>query len=359
MSRERESLQRQVALVSYGSSFLRNKLALQDWYQHGIFFGAPQQFRDRTGNALLAGDIALWLANLAQGGATRLSLHPVEALGIEPPPALGQNRHVVAVHYPDRYQLWAAGVEQAAWKAGGQGLPNAAAYAGDVDCYVCVEERPGRLDVPHTDWKKLAAAIAADLEMPVPSGSVPVEPFIAFNRKSESWAEKPLFVATGADSLAHRVLATLDRARGKFEHDNHPKNENSDYPYLDEERAAAVDHWKARLDSWMIEVQLRAANIDNGSAVRHQDEAPFARLQPPPPPRQPAAATHEEAPNHETPAVATVPPAKGKWTDRIGMVVGIAVLSLFVLALAKVISHFPWLALVFALPWAPYMHYKD
>ena len=43
----------------------------------------------------------------------------------------------------------------------------------------------------------------------------------------------------------------------------------------------------------------------------------------------------------------------------IGLVVGIGPLSLFILALAKVIGFFPWLAVLFALPWALYMHYKD
>ena len=337
MGRDRESLQRQVALVSYGSSFLRNKLALNDWYQHEIFVGAPQQFRDRGNNALLAGDIPLWLANLAQGGATRLSLHPVEALGIEAPPALGESRQVVAVHYPDRYQLWAAGVEQAAWKAGDHSLLNAAAYAGEVDCYVCVDERPGQLDLPHTDWKKLAAAIAADLEMPVPSGSVPA-------------AEHPLFVATDADSLAHDVLATLDRAQAKFENDTHPKNENSNYQYLDEESAAAVDHWGARLNKWIREVLLRAANIEGGSAVRHEDEPLVRLVQAQHPPKSVAASAPAEPVSQA--------PATGKWVNRAGVAIAFVVLSVLVVAIAHIIARFPWLAVLIVLPWVLYIQQK-
>jgi len=336
MSRDRESLQRQVALVSYGSSFLRNKLALKDWYQHGIFFGAVQQFRDRAGSALLASDFALWLAWLVQGGATRLSLHPVEVLGVEAPPALDQSRQVVAVHYHDRYQLWAVVVEQAAWKDGGQNLANAAA-AADVDCYVCVDERPGQLDVPRTDWKSLAAAIAADLEMPVPSGSVPA-------------AKKPPFIAIGADSLAHRVLATLVRARGQFENDIHPKNENSSYQHLDQEGAAAVDHWGARLDSWIREVQLRAANIANEDAVGHE-QASLVRLVQAPPQQPTVAACAPAEPVSQAPAT-------GKWGKRAGMAIACVVLSVLVVAIAHIIARFPWLAAVIVLPWVLYMQQK-
>ncbi len=358
MSHHNEPIQRQVALVSYGSNFLRKDLALEDWYQHGVFFGARLQFRDRASNALLADDFTLWLAILAQGGAMRLSLHPAEVLGIDAPPALDRSRQVVAVHYPDRYQLWAVGEERPAWDGGDKYIPNAATYAGDVDCYLCLGERQGQLDVPHTDWQKLAKAIATDLDRPVPSGSVPAGPFFAYTGESAPWAKMPLFVATGADSLAHRVLATLEREQGTFDNDTNPKNDSSYFQHLDEEGAAAVVHWGQRLDSWIAEVLLRAANIDHGITGR-QDQAAFVRLQPPPPAPQAAPAAVSDAPNQQVPVTEGAPPAKNKWTNRIGMTVGIAVLSLFILALAKVISFFPWLAVLIALPWALYMHYKD
>ena len=53
-----ESIFRQVALVSYGTKFLSDKLALENWYQHGIFFGARLQFRALADNALLADDFS-------------------------------------------------------------------------------------------------------------------------------------------------------------------------------------------------------------------------------------------------------------------------------------------------------------
>lgn len=358
MRRGREAIQRQVALVSYGSRFLRKKLALEDWYQHGIFFGARLQFRDRAGNALLADDFTQWLTVLAQGGATRLSLHPAAALGIEAPQTLGLDGHVVAVHFADRYQLWAAGEERAAWDVAGQGIPNAAGHAGAVDCYLYVDERPGALDVPYTEWKKLAAAIAADLDRAVPSGSVPAEPFCAETRESASWAKMPLFVATGADSLAHRVLATLDREQGIFANDMNPKNDNGSFQHLDEAGATAMLHWGERLDSWIIEVQLRAANIDGGPAARHSEE----RLVRPPLPPEPTPA-QAEAPLPATPislapVTETPPSAEGKWTRRIGLAIAIAVLCVLIIALAHIIARFPWLAVLIGLPWALYMQQK-
>jgi len=335
--REQESLQRQVALVCYGSGFLRKKLALEDWYQHGIFFSARLQFRDRAGNALLADDFTLWLATLAQAGATHLSLHRAVVLGIDAAKELDRSRHVVAVHYPDHYQLWAVGDERAMWRAGGPRIPDAANYAGDVDCYLYLGERSGKLDVPHTDWKKLAAAIADDLEAPVPSGEVPAAPFCVEIRESASWSKMPLFVATGADSLAHRVLATLVRKQGQFAYDTNPKNENGFYQHTDEAGAAAMQHWGERLDSWIDEVLLRAANIGSGTSTQHGEE----RLASPPPPPAPLSLA----------PVAEAPPAgEGKWTRRIGLAIAIAALSLLVLAFAHIIARFPWLAAVIGAP---------
>lgn len=354
MRRDQQSFQRQVALVSYGSSFLRKELALDDWYRHGVFFDARLQFRDMASKALLADDFTLWLGILAQGGATRLSLHPAETLGVQAPHALDRNRQLVAVHYPDRYQLWAAGDERAAWDAGGQDIPNAANYGGDVDCYLCVEERQGKLDIPATDWKMLAAAIAADLEISVPSDWAPAGPYFSHTGDGAAWAKMPLFVANGADALAHAILATLDREQAKYDNDTHPKNDNSYFQHLDEEGAAAVCHWGDRLDRWIGEVLLRAANIDPG-ANGSRAEATLTRQLAPPPPYQPAPAAVGGAQAGQTSA----PQADGKWTNRLGMAVGIVVLSLFILALAKIVAHFPWLAVLIALPWALYMHYKD
>jgi len=345
--REQESLQRQAALVSYGSAFLRKKLALEDWYRHGIFFGARLQFRDRAGNALLADDFTTWLATLAQAGATHLSLHPAAGLGIEAVQALDRGRHAVAVHYPDRYQLWAVGAERAAWHASGQRVPDAANYAGDVDCYLYAGEWPGKLDVPHTDWKKLAAAIADDLETPVPSGEVPAAPFCVDVRESASWSKMPLFVATGVDSLAHRVLATLVRKEGQFAYDANPKNENNFYQHTDEAGAAAMQHWGERLDSWIDEVLLRAANIGSATSTQHAAERVAG---PPPPAPAPVAPPAPAAPLSLAPAADSPPAGEGKWTRRISLAIAIAALSLLVLAFAHIIARFPWLAVLIGVP---------
>ncbi|KRB97045.1 hypothetical protein [Duganella sp. Root198D2] len=346
MSYDFELIQRQVALVSYGSRFLRKKLALEDWYRHGIFFGARLQFRDRAGNALLADDFTRWLDVLAQAGATGLSLHPVELVGIEVPQTLARCTQVVAVHYPDRYQLWAVGTERGAWEAGG--------CAGNVDCYLFVAERPGGLDVPNTDWKKLAKAIAADLDTPVPSDGVPAAPFCVEARESAPWSKMPLFVATGADSLAHRVLATLDRRQGQFANDMNPKNDNSHFQHLDETGAAAMQHWGERLDSWIGEVLLRAANIDHGSVESHKEE----RLHGAPTPLDQVPAAAPPAPLSLPPVAEMPPPAERKWTRHIGLAIAIAVLSVLVIAFAHIIARFPWLAVVLVLPWVLYMQQR-
>jgi hypothetical protein len=147
---------RQVALVGYGTQFLRHKLPLEDWYRHGVFFDARFQFRSLEDKRLLADDFTVWLGTLAQAGATRLSLHPAAQLKVD-------GDYAVAVHFPDRYQVWAVGVEQPAWQERFE-FPRARGYAGDVDSYWLTGEQAGQLPVPATNWKEFAAAIAADLD---------------------------------------------------------------------------------------------------------------------------------------------------------------------------------------------------
>lgn len=342
MNRETEMIQRQVALVSYGTSFLRKKLELEDFYRHGIFFGARFQFRDHRSRQLLADDFTQWLGNLARTGATRLSLHPSAQLGLN---VTNPARDAIVVHYPDGYQAWDGGPEQPAWMD--FLLPSAAAYAGDLDCYWAVEKRPGELDVPHTDWQELAGAIAADLEIPVPSSGAPAGPFCVRMPEGESWAELPLFVASAA-SPSHRVLATLYRELARFDNDTHPKNENSPYHQLDAAGAEAIDQWGERLKSWIREVHLRCANEIGGIA---QEKQPLRRLLEPPPP------FHPELPA-AMPVLEAQPSGRGKWTSRIGIGIAIAVLSVLIIAFAHIIVRFPWSAVLIGLPWVLYAQQK-
>jgi hypothetical protein len=339
MSGSYASAQRQIALVSYGTWFLRKELALEDWYRHGIFFGARFQFRDYQTNQLLADEFTQWLGNLAMTGATRLSLHSAAALGLD---VANQYTYAIVVHYPDGYQVWAARKEQPVWVD--FLLPSAAAYAGDLDCYWGLEKRPGELDVQCTDWQELAGAIASDLEIPVPSSDVPAEPFFVRMPEGESWAELPLFVAPGA-SLSHRVLATLYRELAGFDNDVRPNNENSPYHHADAAGATAIDHRAERLQRWIGEVHLRCANDTGGTA---QEKQPLCRLQESPPPLQAEL----------TVAMPVQPAAAGKWTNRITLVAAIAALTLLILAIANIIARFPLLAILIGLPWVLYMQQK-
>lgn len=335
-------IQRQVALVSYGTSFLRKELELEDFYRHGIFFGVRFQFRDHRSRQLLADDFTQWLGNLAMTGATRLSLHPAGRLGLN---VANPARYAIVAHYPDGYQAWDAGTEQPAWMD--FLLPSGADYAGDLDCYWDVEKRPGELDVPHTDWKELAGAIAADLAIPVPSSGVPARPFCVRMPEGGAREELPLFAASDG-SLSHQVLATLYRELARFDNDTHPKNENSPYHQLDAAGAAAIDHWGERLKCWIGEVHLRCANEIDGTT---QEKQPLRRQQEPPPPFQP------ELPA-AMPVLEAQPPGRGKWTGRIGIGITILVLSVLIIAFAHIIVRFPWSAVLIGLPWVLYAQQK-
>lgn len=179
-----ESNQRQIALVSYGTQYLRHGLALDDWYRHGIFFGARLQFRERDGNALLADDFTWWLGILRQAGAQRLSLHRLAQFDMASPSVMQDGQHAVVVHYRDHYEVWAVGTERPAWLEhpllpdvpGIPIFPDATHWGGAIDSYWRLGERPGQLEVAETDWKALARVIATDLDINLPSSHIPAGP---------------------------------------------------------------------------------------------------------------------------------------------------------------------------------------
>ncbi|MES2113872.1 MAG: hypothetical protein V4578_01920 [Pseudomonadota bacterium] len=320
------SILRQVTLVSYGTKFLRNELDLEDWSRHSVFSGARLQFRESAGNALLADDFIVWLRRLKQSGAVRLSLHLMAEFDSKLPCAVQGGDYAVVAHYADHYQIWAVGEQWAAWgkHPAGAGeaayrlaVPDAPGSGGDVDCYCCVEDRQGRLEVATTDWRELAAAIAADLDINVPSSLVPVGPVFSSVAEQPAWAKLPLFPSSPVASLAHRVLATLYREQATLANDLNPKNEGSYYKDLDDAGAAQVHDRGERLASWLIEVQLRCANEDRGT-VSQRDHTPLRRLHTP---RRPAPRGQDERPPcagpAPAPAPAPEPQSSHKWMARI------------------------------------------
>ncbi len=354
------TLLRQVALVGYGTRFLRGELSLEDWHRHSIFRDARQQFRATADNALLADDFTLWLQILAKSGAVRLTLHRAAALHADEPRIAHAGGLAIVAHFADAHQAWTAGTEHAAWLEhpllaedaphGIPVFPHAASHGGDVDAYWCGATVQGRLDVPGTDWKALAAAIAADLDIAMPAPGA-AGPFFHAAPEQSSWARLPLFPDGAGSRLAHRLVATLAREQATFANDTHPKNENSYYQNLDVAGAAQVDDWGRRLDEWMTELLLRCANECGQPAARrtHAFEPP-----------RPALPESEESgtaqPALATPPDATLAPATaGKWTRRLAFAGVFALASLSVLALANVIAGFPWLALLAGLPCALYV----
>lgn len=367
-----ESILRQVALASYGTQFLRGELALEEWYRHGVFFDARLQFRALADNALLADDFTWWLGILRRSGAVRLSLHGLAEFELSVPRAMRGGDYAMVVHYADRHQVWIVGEERAAWQEHpllpddayqtSPIFPDAASYGGDLDSYWCVEERPGELELPDTKWPQLTAAIAADLDITIPSSQVPAGPLFVAVPEDASWARLPLFPFSKGASVAHRLLGTLYREQAKFANITHPKNEGSVYKSLDDAGAAQADEWSARLDRWVIDVELRCANECREPALMHRGitrpemrkEHAFSQMpagvaqikQEPAIPPAEAADINEEKPD-------------GKWTSRIVFLVIIVVSSLFILASANIIAGFPWACILLGLPCALYVRYKN
>lgn len=378
-----------MALVSYGTRFLRGHLALEDWYRHGVFFGARLQFRAPDGNALLADDFTWWLGILRQSGAARLSLHLSSAFGLDAQRATRGGAYAVAVHFADRHEIWIVGEERAAWlehpllpdDGHYPAFPDATCWGGELDSYWRIAERPGALEVPETGWKQLAAAIAADLDIRVPSSLVPAGPLFVPGGEPESWAKLPLFARSAAAAPAHHLLGTLYAERARLSNEMNPKNENSAYQHMDEAGAVAMENWARRLDSWIIEAELRCANECRDSATV-ESAAPLTRLHrpvevtlpdqsplaPPPGQSQPAGNAGRAEAGAPLAASSGATPSRapsagsggiGKWRDRLAFAIAMAAGCLFVVACAHIIVRFPWLAILIGLPYALHVRYKQ
>lgn len=356
------SIHRQLALVSYGTQFLRDKLALDDWYRHGIFFGARLQFRQLADNALLADDFTWWLGILKESGAVRLSLHLLSEFGIAHPPVIHDGDYAVVAHFPDRHQIWAVGVERAAWLdhplvpdvPGVPIFPDATHWGGEIDGYWCVEERPGPLAVPETNWKALANSIATDLETTIPSSLAPPGPIFLPSTPPAAWARFPLFPSGSVTVVAHGILASLYREQSRFANDTHFKNDSSYYQGLDDEGAAKVDDWGRRLDGWIVEVEMRCAN-EYRQRASSDDGMPLPL---PPAAAKPAATSVRQEPERKAPTYTDpVTPPGRKWFRRIVFLVVLAVVCLLLLAFAHIVAAWPWLSVVLGLPFAIYAVY--
>lgn len=362
-----ELIHRQVALVSYGTAFLRNENTLEDWYRHDVFHGVRSVFRASAGNALLADDFTLWLSILKGAGALRLSLHPADEFALRTPRDERCASYAVVAHYPDHYQIWTVGAERAAWAddaafSAGQDVWHYVHAKGDgaIDSYWSSEAMPGILQVPATDWQALAAAIGADLDRPIPSSVARTGPFMLHASGDPARRELPLFATSDGASLAQRVVASLDAEQGKFANDTHPKNEGNLFNYLNEQEAAQLTQWGERLDSWMIEVLIRGANDGAGAGVNERN-GHFRRLKlTPRDGANDAAADVGEVKAVATPLPQTVhkPTRTGTWGRRIALGIMITVFSAVFVAIAHIIAAFPWLAFLIGLPFALHLHYK-
>ncbi|NRR33952.1 hypothetical protein HSX11_27600 [Oxalobacteraceae bacterium] len=349
---------RQVALVSYGTLFLQGKLDLEEWYRHGIFWNARFQFRVPANKGLLADDFTLWLGSLREQGAVRLSLHLAAGLPDAEPLGMAWAERMVIVHFADRHQCWALAEELAEWRCDdddgrSRAYPDAAYYAGEVDCYCLMEESAGVPAIPETDWKALAYAIRGDLdEGRRLSGAKPLAgyaPYCVAMRSDSEWAKLPVIPNSPQLAMPHRLLAMLDAERATFSNDTHVKNENSDYKNLSDQQTAEVTHWGQRLDSWIVEVQLRAANELRWSGGR-ADKNEFLRWTTPPAPlAKPAGGSATETASQPFIAAgsggATAVKKETRWVRGLVMLLLIAIVAVFVMAGASLVVKFPWLSI--------------
>jgi hypothetical protein len=347
-------LQRQVALVSYGNKYLRDEVTLEAFFRHGIFFGQRLQFRAPDGK-LLADDFTLWLAILRGQGARRLSLHRAAEFD-------GGAELALAVHCADHVQVWHCGQEPAAWWRHpqlpegdyqyGSDCPPAAGYGGAIDSYRCAQRIEGQLALPDTDWKALAAAIRADLQMTLTTSTG--KPYCANRHDVPDWANFPLIPYNSAMPLPHQLLAMLSAAQSQFANDANCKNENSYFYHLGEQAQQEQLAWSLRLDTWLVDVLLRCANEFRLRDARAQPIAPAAQAAPLSPKAQ-ARRAGKAAAKAANGAPLPASEAEGKWFQAAVFTTLLGLMSLLLLAVCGLVASHAWLAPLLGLPFALYL----
>ena len=256
----RETILRQIALVSYGARFLRGEIAPETFAGHGLFAGIRSQFRDDD-KRLLSEDATHWLGLQREAGAQRLSLHLLASLPLAPQAATHAREPALVVHFADRYQVWRCQCDQRV-----------------LDLYWTVQAVEGELDVPVTDWPALVATVRDDLGFAI--NCPPGKPYFAPWWEQPEASKMPVFPYASPLYLPHQLMQMLSNQNERASNDMNGKNENSAYYRMSEAEAAKVDAWAVRLGGWILEVQLRCANETRpaGRIVA------YPRPPPPPPP---------------------------------------------------------------------------
>ncbi|SEO32953.1 hypothetical protein SAMN05428959_106342 [Duganella sp. CF517] len=361
------TIMRLVALVSYGTKFLRNEIALGDWQGHGVFGDARLRFRRQADQAVLAEDVQSWLAILGESGATRLSLHMFARFDIAVPDAMGRVEYAVAVHYADRHEIWAVERE-------GRDLPTAPRGA-DVDDLVCVETRSGALQVPGTNWKQVAAAIARDLDTNIPSSQVRAGPYYG-PVPEQSPTRMPLLPPFPDASLASWILSSLDWQMARFANDMNPKNDYGSYARANQNELDALEDWGERLECWITEVLIRAANEAHGVNLPAVD-GPLERICTPAMSaaslaaeslrieRQSPEPLAYQASPVESPSSANAGHADAQadrpplsWKRVVGWLLAAVVFGVIVLAGIPIVADHPWAAAVAGVLWVLYRNLR-
>jgi hypothetical protein len=265
---------RQVALCAWGSQFLAGHNDLESWYRHGIFWDARQQFKQLNEPRLLADDFTAWLCWLKHRGATRLTLHWASSAAHLPNIAgIQWGRWLMGAHFSNSCELWALALETPLTDSYFDGVDSqlkdmaskpAAYYAGDIDCYVCIDTVLGFPEIAPINWTQTANHLQAALFAPNSRRSEAWPPapglLILGHRADSEWANLPILPPSATTTLPNTLLLLLQIEHGRFANDTHCKNEGNLYAMANTQEAATIEQWGSTLDHWLDTVQLAAAN---------------------------------------------------------------------------------------------------
>ena len=181
---------------------------------------------------------------------------------------------MLIVHFPNRHQCGAWGREALVFDSTGAEreyprYPDAATRRANRRYWLVEDERACR-EIPDTDGSRISSStrrVCSESSYANTKATLPTyTPYRTYMRADGDWAQLSAIPESPQLPLPHQLLAFLNTERGTFDNDTHTKNEGNPYIGASEEQTASMDAWSNKLNVWLADVQLRAANEIRWSA---------------------------------------------------------------------------------------------
>lgn len=251
---------RQLALVSYGNTYLKNPDNLEKWYRHQIFQDSLPTFRCGITKQLLSHSFSYWLSYLQQHGVQQLSLHafydffktPVEIENL----FIRTDEFVIVAHHPQQPNVWIIAEEKAVFDddLNRSWIPDSSLFADfDNDYYWQLDIKTEQIPVLHplstASWQQIYQNYKTMLfdrsyGQKVSLDITSIECYGArYREHAYDFESFPLLAGSNHSAYPSKLLNAMIQLKGYMHSDLNCKNEASEWNEKLYEREPEFRHW--------------------------------------------------------------------------------------------------------------------